>query len=61
MFVPNTPEHIENIQIAKPHLQENHLHVIYRIVEKIMLINDVDTKWKLLLLMGIGHFASLKV
>lgn len=62
MFVPNTQEHIErytNIKTknsGKPFTCD----ITEDIVEKIMLINDVDTKWKMLLLMGIGVFATHK-
>ena len=62
MFVPNTPEHIERYTNSKTRFTGKPFtcDISPDIVEKIMLINDVDTKWKMLLLMGIGVFASHK-
>ena len=63
MFVPNTNEHIEryasHINIKKS-TRPFSCDITEDIVEKIMLINDVDVKWKLLLLMGIGVFTAHK-
>ena len=62
MFVPNTNEHIErytNKRIKKG-TKPFTCDITEDIVEKIMLINDVDIKWKLLLLMGIGVFVTHK-
>ena len=62
MFVPNTTEHIERYTNSKTRFTGKPFtcDISPNIVEKIMLINDVDTKWKMLLLMGIGVFASHK-
>ena len=63
MFIPNTNEHIERYA---PHINKKKdtksftCDITEDVVEKIMLITDVDVKWKLLLLMGIGVFASHK-
>lgn len=61
MFVPNTREHIErfhgeivNQAQSKPFTSD----ITEAIVEKIMKINDIEDTWKMLLLMGIGVFAS---
>jgi len=63
MFVPNTNEHREryasHINIKKS-TRPFSCDITEDIVEKIMLINDVDVKWKLLLLMGIGVFTAHK-
>lgn len=58
-YVPNMPEHIKLYgsvcerpdRAFKPSVTEDD-------VEKIMLIDDVDDIWKLLLMMGIGVFAT---
>ena len=59
IFVPNTVEHnkrfhncINNSSFSSD-ISEN-------IIEKIMLINDIENFWKLLLMMGIGVFTSHK-
>ena len=59
IFVPNTVEHnkrfhnsINNSSFSSD-IGEN-------IIEKIMLINDIENFWKLLLMMGIGVFTSHK-
>ncbi len=57
MFVPNTKEHQERFAGSfdgKPFACD----IGPNAVEKIMLIDDVDDTWKMLLLMGIGVFAS---
>tara|TARA_Y100000389_G_scaffold146871_1_gene145686 strand:- start:454 stop:1011 length:558 start_codon:yes stop_codon:yes gene_type:complete len=61
MFVPNTREHIERFHGEIP----NHIKskpftsdITEAIVEKIMKINYIEDIWKMLLLMGIGVFAS---
>lgn len=63
MFVPNRNEHLERyasrVSIKKG-TRPFTCDITEDIVEKIMLINDVDVKWKMLLLMGIGVFASHK-
>jgi hypothetical protein len=63
IFVPNTKDHLykyaHNTKISennKPFTSNISEHT----VEQIMLIDDVDDSWKLLLLMGIGVFASHK-
>ena len=59
IFVPNTREHIERF-CKKVTGKEFTCSITEEVVEKIMLINDVDIKWKLLLLMGIGVFSTYK-
>jgi hypothetical protein len=60
LFVPNTTEHLNRFgkqdAINKPFTCD----ISEQVVEKIMLIDDVDNSWKMLLLMGIGVFASHK-
>jgi hypothetical protein len=63
VFVPNTQDHIYKYaynakisQYSKPFT----CTISELVVEQIMLIDDVDDSWKLLLLMGIGVFASHK-
>ena len=64
IFVPNTPQHIDRYSsMAKNYDKKNDslpftCDITDDIVEKIMLINDIDVKWKLLLLMGIGVFTT---
>lgn len=62
MFVPNTSEHIERYAQAslKKSTKPFSCDITEEIVERIMLIRDVDTKWKMLLLMGIGVFVAHK-
>lgn len=62
MFVPNTKEHIERYTShnLKKGTTPFTCDITDDIVEKIMLINDVDVKWKMLLLMGIGVFVTHK-
>ena len=62
MFVPNTQEHIERYSSLNLKKGTNPFtcDITDDIVEKIMLINDVDVKWKMLLLMGIGVFVTHK-
>lgn len=58
-YIPNMAEHIKRFvprgqdtdRVFKPNVTED-------AVEKIMLIDDVDDHWKLLLMMGIGVFAA---
>ena len=63
VFVPNTKDHIYkhayNVQISE-HSKPFTSTISEHVVEQIMLIDDVDDSWKLLLLMGIGVFASHK-
>ena len=65
LFVPNTIEHLQRYapddSIDKNGVKKAFSsNISENIVEKIMLIDDVDDTWKLLLLMGIGVFASHK-
>jgi hypothetical protein len=59
MFVPNTYEHRKRY-----HMEEKQntftCDIDESTVEKIMLIDDIEDIWKLLLLMGIGVFTSHK-
>ena len=58
-YIPNMAEHIKRFipksqdceKVFKPNVTED-------AVEQIMLIDDVEDHWKLLLMMGIGVFAS---
>jgi hypothetical protein len=58
-YIPNMTEHIKRFipksqdceKVFKPNVTED-------AVEQIMLIDDVEDHWKLLLMMGIGVFAS---
>jgi len=63
VFVPNTKDHLYkhayNAQITE-HNKPFTSTISELVVEQIMLIDDVDDSWKLLLLMGIGVFASHK-
>jgi hypothetical protein len=63
IYVPNTKDHLckhaYNAQIAE-HSKPFTCNISELVVEQIMLIDDVDNSWKLLLLMGIGVFASHK-
>ena len=63
VFVPNTKDHLYkhayNAQIPE-HSKPFTCTISELVVEQIMLIDDVDNSWKLLLLMGIGVFASHK-
>ena len=59
IFIPNTSQHRErfgNINKTKAFSSE----ISEDIVEEIMLIDDIEDSWKMLLLMGIGVFASHK-
>lgn len=62
LFVPNTTEHIERYSPRNLKKGTNPFtcDIADDIVERIMLINDVDVKWKMLLLMGIGVFVTHK-
>ena len=63
IYVPNTKDHLYkhayNAQIGE-HSKPFTCTISELVVEQIMLIDDVDNSWKLLLLMGIGVFASHK-
>ena len=58
VYVPNTKDHL--YKHAPPKLPSCPFtsNIAEQIVEKIMLINDVEDSWKLLLLMGIGVFSG---
>lgn len=62
LYVPNTKEHISryhagyDVNNSQPFTSS----VTDNIVEQIMLIDDVEDQWKILLLMGIGVFSSHK-
>ena len=59
IFVPNTSQHQErfnNINKGKAFASE----ISEKTVEEIMLIDDIEDSWKMLLLMGIGVFATHK-
>jgi hypothetical protein len=61
MFVPNTREHIERFHTnTSRHIKTSPFtsDITEAIVEKIMKITDIEDTWKMLLLMGIGVFAS---
>jgi hypothetical protein len=56
MYIPNSRDHL--IKMNKSDIKNAFTSDISEvIVEKIMLINDIEDIWKLLLLMGIGVFA----
>lgn len=59
IYIPNTYDHIgkyvnTNTTLGTPFTSE----ISDDITEKIMLMDDIDNKWKLLLLMGIGVFTN---
>ena len=58
MFVPNTKEHIQRWTTEELTNKPFTCEISEYIVEQIMLIDDVEDSWKMLLLMGIGVFAS---
>lgn len=59
-FVPNTKEHQKRFTEGKRIIEGTPFvcDIQESVVEKIMLIDDVNDKWKLLLLMGIGVFTN---
>uniref|UniRef100_A0A6C0HHC5 Helicase/UvrB N-terminal domain-containing protein n=1 Tax=viral metagenome TaxID=1070528 RepID=A0A6C0HHC5_9ZZZZ len=63
IYVPNTKDHLYK-HAYNAHTPEHSkpftCTISELVVEQIMLIDDVDNSWKLLLLMGIGVFASHK-
>ena len=62
-FVPNTLDHINKYgkdYIENAHSRPYTSNISEHNVEQIMLIDDINDTWKLLLLMGIGVFASHK-
>jgi hypothetical protein len=58
MFVPNTKEHIQRWTSGELANKPFTCEISEYIVEQIMLIDDVEDDWKMLLLMGIGVFAT---
>ena len=59
LFIPNTIEHLERFKNKnKSNGTPFICNITEDIVEKIMLIDDIADSWKMLLLMGIGVFAS---
>ena len=57
-FVPNTPEHQARYASGKGHCSSAFVPSISEeTVERVMLVDGVDDKWKLLLLLGVGVFA----
>ena len=64
LYVPNSKEHMERYIIHDQTLS-NKVNAFTSdisddIVEEIMLLNDVEVSWKILLLLGIGVFAEHK-
>ena len=66
-YVPNTKDHLYKYAANVSSIDNNNNNnkpftssISEHIVEKIMCIDDVDDYWKLLLLMGVGVFASHK-
>lgn len=58
-YVPNTNEHIKlHCSISDKSNSAFKPNISSEDIEKIMMIDDVDDIWKLLLMMGIGVFAS---
>ena len=64
LYIPNTTEHLYK---HANHFEKEYLknkpftsNVSEEYVEKIMLIDDIEDNWKLLLMMGIGVFAKHK-
>ena len=60
LFVPNTKEHLKRWVPDYEHLDNKPFisTISNEIIEKIMLISDIEDSWKLLLMMGIGVFTS---
>jgi hypothetical protein len=58
MFVPNTKEHIQRWTSGELTNKPFTCDISEYVVEQIMLIDDIADDWKMLLLMGIGVFAS---
>lgn len=60
LFVPNTSEHQERFKVENNKGVPFTCDITENIVEEIMLIDDIEDSWKMLLLMGIGLFATHK-
>jgi hypothetical protein len=61
MFIPNRKTHLEKwCSTTRCKFCQNAFscNISDAIVEEIMMVNDVEDSWKILLLMGIGVFAS---
>ena len=56
MFVPNTAPHQARWAAGSPSLDAYVPDVSSSDIERIMLINDIEDMWKILLMMGIGVF-----
>jgi hypothetical protein len=61
MYIPNTKDHLykyaKNVDLSQQNKPFT-CNISETIVEKIMLVDDIEDYWKLLLLMGIGVFAN---
>jgi hypothetical protein len=57
MYIPNRIEHLKRF-VSEKTGKEFMPSVPEEMVEKIMLVHDIHDYWKLLLMMGIGVFAS---
>ena len=57
-FIPNMAEHIKRFAANKDTTTVFKPTISEETVEKIMLVDDVDDSWKVLLMMGIGVFGS---
>jgi hypothetical protein len=60
LYVPNTKDHLYKHAPANLMQKPFTCEIPEYIVEQIMLINDVEDSWKMLLLMGIGVFAGAR-
>lgn len=58
-YIPNTVDHLFKMNVSKVKNAFTS-NISEYIVEQIMLIEDIDNIWKLLLLMGVGVFALQK-
>ena len=61
LFIPNRRDHLNKWYAnseCEMYKQAFTCNIAESIVEEIMLINDIEDSWKILLLMGIGVFAS---
>uniref|UniRef100_A0A6C0BRS9 Uncharacterized protein n=1 Tax=viral metagenome TaxID=1070528 RepID=A0A6C0BRS9_9ZZZZ len=61
VYIPNTYDHMMRY-VRSDHPQKDSFtcDISEEITETIMLMDDIETKWKLLLLMGIGVFMNFK-
>jgi len=60
IYIPNTKEHLYIHNTIKKYGKSFTSKINDKVVEEIMLINDIEHIWKILLLMGIGVFVSHK-